>query len=134
MYQNEKRKPFVIILIFCFIGLVSSCSPGILERATHMAKNAGVDKAGEQCSELKFDDNGLCGSSVLECNKVKVETNDPLGNWNKTCQVKSWIVSLSLSLIILIPIAILASICYFCLKHHCFSRISWWLKDRKCAA
>ena len=103
----------LVLFLLCFTDF--GCSTGeaastwqkIVRKATDIAATVGVPMAGKGCvwEELTANDSDTC-KTVLECNKsfgLLVGTG--------VCQVKSWIVGLSLALINLIPVLILASIC-----------------------
>ena len=111
----------VSLIILCIIHQSSSCSPDIVKRGTTIAKDSGLSGAGELCK------NQTC-NELLECNEVPDDSR--YGAFKPECQIESWLIGLSLTLMILVPIFILVLICHCCFKHHCFSRILWRITKR----
>ena len=112
------------LLIVCIAHSTLCCSPGLVKQGTAIAKDSGLSGAGESCKN-----NGTC-EDLLQCNEVPVKNTYPLKH-NPVCQIQSWLIGLSLALMILIPILLIATIFYCCQKHHCFSRIVYSLTKRE---
>ena len=112
-----------ILLIFCIARTTLCCSPLLAKQGTAIAKDSGLSGAGERCNN-----NGTCGE-LLQCNQVPEKNSYPLRH-KPVCQVQSWLIGISLTLMILIPILLIAIIFYCCQKHHCFSRLVYSLTKR----
>ena len=127
--HRSKIAPFVILTI-CFVELGASSGEdiwqNIVSKATEIAKVVGVYGAGEPCERTKLLGNyklDTCkvgkeyeAEVVLECNPVMSISVLGASAGVGVCQVKTWIIGLSLGLIILIPLLIFACICCSCLR------------------
>ena len=111
------------LLILCVAQIATSCSPDLVEKGTEMAKDSGLSGAGEPCGN-----DGTC-KEMLVCNQVPDETR--FGVTKGECQIQSWLIGISLTLMILVPVFLLVIIFHCCHKHHCFSRILWKLTKRE---
>ena len=112
-----------ILLIFCIAHTTLCCSPVLEKQGTAIAKDFGLSGAGERCKN-----NDTCGK-LLQCNQVPIDP-DSLRH-KPVCQIQSWLIGISLTLMILIPILFIAIIFYCCQKHHCFSRLVYRLTKRE---
>lgn len=126
MHRKKVKVCVLPIFILCFAGFGSTCTRDAVRKATDIAKDRGLDGAGEICSR-NLAVNGECKEDLLECNVV----DSTLFNYEKQCQIKSWLVGLLLTIIVLIPICIFGCCLFGCFKYHCFSRLIWWIEDRK---
>ena len=123
--MNSNYKTTIVLfplLILCLAGLVSSCTSGTIRRATNLAKDAGLDGAGENCN------NGKCEDDLLQCNLVSDTVTNGI---EKQCQVKAWLVGLMTSIVVFIPLLLMSCCLFLCFKYHCFSRLLWWYAERK---
>ena len=123
MLKNRTSYLFSL-LILCIAHTTLCCSPDLVKQGTAIAKDSGLSGAGESCKN-----NDTCGE-LLECNEVPVKNTYP-SKHKPVCQIQSWLVGLSLALMILIPILLIATIFYCCQKHHCFSRMVYRLTKRE---
>ena len=125
MNHHESKSCVLQFLLLCCIGFVSSTGKDasvwqdIVSKATDIARGAGVPRAGEPCLNfgekdktclVQIDDGEFVQVPILECNLLVGIGDIGAG----VCQVKSWILYLSLALIIVIPLGLLWSICCFC--------------------
>ena len=122
MYQKKGVILIIPILVLCLTGHVSCCTTDAVRKATNIAKDAGMPGAGDNFNV------GECVDDLLECKNV---SEDVVTGLVKECQVKGWLVGLSVALIVIFPLCILACCVYLCFKRHCFSRIIWWISNRK---
>ena len=111
------------LLILCVAQIATSCSPDLVKKGTEIAKDSGLSGAGDSCS-----DDGKC-KEMLVCNQVPDEA--AFAATKGECQVQSWLIGISLTLMILVPVCLLVIIFHCCHKHHCFSRILWKLTKRE---
>ena len=124
MCANNNMHLFAFMIV-CLIKHSSHCSPDIVKKGTVIAKDSGLSGAGEPCKNQTCED-------LLVCNQVPDDSR--YGAFKHECQIESWLIVLSLTLMILVPIFILGLIFYFCHKHHCFSRILWRMTKRESQA
>merc|ERR1712135_23267 len=124
MLKNSQFCLFTLLL-FCIAHTTLCCSPALVKQGTAIAKDSGLSGAGERCESP----NDTCGE-LLECNQVPEKNTYPL-RYKPVCQIQSWLIGISLTLMILIPILLIAIIFYCCQKHHCCSRMVYRLTKRK---
>lgn len=111
------------LLILVVAQIATSCSPDLVKKGTEIAKDSGLSGAGEPCG-----DDETC-KEMLVCNEVPDQTR--FAATKKECQIQSWLIGISLTLMILVPVCLLAIIFHCCHKYHCFSRILWKLTKRE---
>ena len=111
------------LLILCVAQIAASCSPDIVKKGTEMAKDLGLSGAGGPCS----NDNKC--KEMLVCNEVPDQTR--YASTKEECQIQSWLIGIFLTLMILVPVCLLAIIFHCCHKYHCFSRILWKFTKRE---
>ena len=133
MHLSKTKYCLAPLFLLYLFGHVSTAGiwQDIISTATNVAKDARVTQAGEACAAgsgedscsipwrtQRRDESSAVAYWLLECNLVV----DVLGSGVGICQVKSWIISLAISLIIGIPLIILACICCCCCGLCCCCR------------
>ena len=111
------------LTVLCLMQTTLGCSPELRKQATTIAKDSGLSEAGETCENEE-----KC-KELLQCNQIKVPGT--YGRTQPVCQIKDWLIGILFTLVILIPVLLLAVIFYFCQKHHCCSRILYRVTKRE---
>ena len=152
MHRSKAKYGFVVLFLLCITeiyplaftlyplhyplaGEEASTWKNIVNKATEMTKDAGVPGAGDICGKwgIDGDSSNTCKFAknnegegvevtILECNPAAGGTLGRISGGVGVCQVKSWIVSLSFALIIIMPLIFLACICCCCCGMCCCCR------------